>query len=135
MTAHVTLVGNLTRAPELRYTTGGQPQTTIGIAVSRRYQRDGEWTEQTSYFNIIAWGTLAEHAAASLTKGARIIATGRLEQRSYDTKDGDKRTVIELNADEIGAGLRYATVDITKVDRSDSPAPARKPAQVDEEPF
>lgn len=135
MTATVTLIGNLTRDPELRYTTGGQAQTTIGIAVSRRYQKDGEWTEQTSYFNIVAWGPLAEHTAASLTKGARIIATGRLEQRNYDTKDGEKRTVVELVADDIGAALRFATVDINRVQSSDQPA-ARKPAPAsDEEPF
>lgn len=135
MTATVTLVGNLTRDPELRYTTGGQAQATIGIAVSRRYQKDGEWTEQTSYFNVVAWGPLAEHTAASLTKGARIIATGRLEQRNYDTKDGDKRTVVELVADDIGAALRWATVEITRVQSTDQPA--RKPAAApsDEEAF
>lgn len=136
MTATVTLIGNLTRDPELRFTPGGQAQTSIGIAVSRRYQKDGEWTEQTSYFNIVAWGPLAEHAAASLTKGARIIATGRLEQRNYDTKDGDKRTVVELVADDIGAALRWATVEVTRVQSTDQPT-TRKPAQpaTDEEPF
>lgn len=136
MTATVTLIGNLTRDPELRFTPGGQAQTTLGIAVSRRYQKDGEWTEQTSYFNIVAWGPLAEHTAASLTKGARIIATGRLEQRNYDTKDGDKRTVVELVADDIGAALRFATVEVTRVQSTDQPT-TRKPAQpaTDEEPF
>lgn len=137
MTAQTTLIGNLTRDPELRYTTGGQAQITIGIAVSRRYQKDGEWTEQTSYFNVVAWGPLAEHAATSLTKGARIIATGRLEQRNYDTKDGEKRTVVELVADDIGAALRFATVEVTRVQSTDQPT-TRKPVFIpapDEEPF
>ena len=78
----VTLVGNLTRDPELRYTTGGRGVASFGIAVNRRYQVNGEWQEQTSFFNVVAWGTLGENAAASLTKGTRVIVTGRLEQRS-----------------------------------------------------
>ena len=66
-------------------------QASFGVAVSRRYQVNNEWQEQTSFFNVVAWGTLGENAAASLTKGTRIIVTGRLEQRSYETKEGEKR--------------------------------------------
>ena len=75
----ITLVGNLTRDPELRFTTGGRGVASFGIAVGRRYQVNGEWQEQTSYFNITAWGQLGENAAATLAKGARVIVTGRLE--------------------------------------------------------
>ena len=92
----ITLVGNLTRDPELRFTTGGRGVASFGIAVGRRYQVNGEWQEQTSYFNITAWGQLGENAAATLAKGSRVIVTGRLEQREYTTRDGDKRSATKI---------------------------------------
>ena len=151
----VTLVGNLTRDPELRFTQGGRAVATLGIAVSRRYQVNNEWQEQTSFFNIVCWGTLGENAAASLTKGTRILVTGRLEQRSYETADGDKRSVVEVVADEIGPSLRWAQATIERNDRrsaedggggggggarSGAPAGGARPAPNDpgygdEEPF
>ena len=114
----VTLVGNLTRDPELRFTAGGRAVATIGIAVSRRYQVNNEWQEQTSFFNIVCWGSLGENAAASLAKGTRIMVTGRLEQRSYETQDGDKRSIVEVVADEIGPSLRWATAQVERTARS-----------------
>jgi len=116
----VTLVGNLTRDPELRFTTGGRGQAQFGLAVSRRYQVNNEWQEQTSFFNIVAWGSLGENAAASLHKGNRIIVTGRLEQRSYETKEGEKRSVVEVIADEIGPSLRWAQAQIERVARDNT---------------
>lgn len=113
----VTLVGNLTRDPELRFTQGGRPLASFGLAVNRRYQTNGEWQEQTSFFNVVAWGQLGENAAASLGKGARTMVTGRLEQRSYETQDGDKRSVVEVVADEIGPSLRWATAQVERTDR------------------
>ena len=113
----VTLVGNLTRDPELRFTTGGRGVASFGLAVSRRYQQNGEWQEQTSYFNIVAWGQMGENAAATLTKGMRVLVTGRLEQREYTTREGDKRTAIEINADEIGPSLRWATAQVERTPR------------------
>ena len=113
----VTLVGNLTRDPELRFTTGGRGTANFGIAVSRRYQVNNEWQEQTSFFNIVAWGTLAENAAATLNKGHRVIVTGRLEQRSYDDKEGQKKSIVEIIADEIGPSLRWARAEIEKIAR------------------
>ena len=110
----VTVVGNLTRDPELRFTSGGRGQASFGLAVSRRYQVNNEWQEQTSFFNVVAWGSLGENAAASLTKGTRIIVTGRLEQRSYETKEGEKRSVVEIIADEIGPSLRWARAEIER---------------------
>ncbi|MFM7410970.1 MAG: single-stranded DNA-binding protein [Actinomycetota bacterium] len=110
----ITLVGNLTRDPELRFTTGGRGVASFGIAVGRRYQVNGEWQEQTSYFNITAWGQLGENAAATLAKGSRVIVTGRLEQREYTTRDGDKRTAIEVVADELGPSLRWATAQVER---------------------
>ncbi|MGA1183706.1 MAG: single-stranded DNA-binding protein, partial [Ilumatobacteraceae bacterium] len=110
----ITLVGNLTRDPELRFTANGRAVASFGIAVGRRYQVNGEWQEQTSYFNITAWGQLGENAAASLSKGARIVVTGRLEQREYTTREGDKRTAIDVIADELGPSLRWATAQVER---------------------
>ena len=115
----VTLVGNLTRDPELRFTTGGRGVASFGIAVSRRYQVNGEWQEQTSYFNIVAWGQLGENAASSLTKGMRVVVSGRLEQREYQNREGEKRTAIEINADEIGPSLRWATASVERTPRNE----------------
>ena len=114
----VTLVGNLTRDPELRYTTGGRGVASFGLAVNRRYQVNGEWQEQTSFFNVVAWGQLGENAAATLTKGSRTIVIGRLEQRSWETQDGEKRSVVEVVADELGPSLRWAQAQIERNERS-----------------
>ena len=114
----VTLVGNVTRDLELRYTANGRGVASFGLAVSRRYQVNGEWQEQTSFFNVVAWGTTGENAAASLGKGSRVIVTGRLEQREYTTREGEKRTAIEVVADEIGPSLRWATAQVERTTRT-----------------
>jgi single-strand DNA-binding protein len=142
----VTLVGNVTKDPELRYTTGGRGVASFGLAVNRRYQVNGEWQEQVSFFNIVAWGDLGENAAASINKGNRVIVTGRLEQRSYETKEGEKRNVTEVIADELGPSLRWAQVQIERISRDDAAARtgggatggggrAPDPVYGDEEPF
>ncbi len=113
----VTITGSLTRDPELRFTTGGKGIASFGVAVNRRYQVNNEWQEQTSFFNVSAWGTLGENAAASLTKGTRVIVTGRLEQRQYETKEGEKRSVVEIIADEIGPSLRWARAEVERIAR------------------
>ena len=125
----VTLVGNVTRDPELRYTSGGRGVASFGLAVNRRYQVNGEWQEQTSFFNVVAWGTLGENAAACVTKGTRIVVFGRLEQRSWETQEGEKRTVVEVIADELGPSLRWAQAQVEKTSRTTAeggatPAPA-----------
>src|SRR3954453_7531192 len=114
----ITVVGNITRDPELRFTTGGRAVASFGIAVNRRYQVNNEWQEQTSFFDVVAWAQLGENAAASLAKGARVIVNGRLEQRSWETQDGEKRSKVEIIADEIGPSLRWATAQIERTDRS-----------------
>jgi single-strand DNA-binding protein len=114
----VTLVGNITRDLELRYTANGRGVASFGLAVSRRYQVNGEWQEKVSFFNVVAWDTLGENAAASLHKGNRIIVNGRLEQREYQTREGEKRTAIEVVADEIGPSLRWATAQVERTTRS-----------------
>jgi single-strand DNA-binding protein len=141
----VTLVGNLTRDPELRYTPSGAGVASFGLAVNRRYQVNGEWQEQVSFFNIVAWSELGENAAASLSKGMRAIVTGRLEQRSYETKDGEKRSVTEIRADELGPSLRWAQAQVERISRDDATSggggggggqrSAPDPVYGDEEPF
>ncbi len=116
---NVTIVGNITRDPELRFTASGQATATFGLAVSRRWQnrQTNEWEEATSFFNVVCWRELAENCAESLHKGARVMVTGRLEQRSWETPDGDKRSVIEVVADEVGPSLRWATAQVTRNER------------------
>ena len=118
-TTTTTVVGNLTRDPEIRYTRDGQATTALSLAVNRRWQNreTKEWEESTSFLDVICWRDLAENVALSLTKGARILVTGRLEQRSWETDEGDRRSKVEIVADEIGASLRFATADIHKVQR------------------
>jgi len=115
----VTLVGNITRDPELRYTPTGAATCQFGLAVNRRWQnrQTSEWEEATSFFNVVAWREMAENAGESLTKGARVIVTGRLEQRSWETPDGEKRSVVEVVADEIGPSLRWATAQVVRNER------------------
>ena len=116
----VTVVGNITRDPELRFTAGGKGIASFGLAVNRRYQQNGEWQEKVSFFNVTAWDQLGENAAASLTKGTRIIVTGRLEQREYETNNGEKRNVVEIVADELGPSLRWARASVERTQRSTS---------------
>jgi single-strand DNA-binding protein len=115
----ITVIGNVTRDPELRYTPSNQSVTTFGLAVNRRWQnrQSQEWEESTSFFDVVCWGTLAENSADSLHKGTRVIVTGRLEQRSWETQDGEKRSKIEVVADEVGPSLRWATAKAEKSDR------------------
>lgn len=115
----VTLVGNITRDPELRFTNSGQALATFGLAVNRRWQnrQSGDWEEATSFFNVTCWREMAENVSNSLQKGARVVVNGRLEQRSYETQDGDKRSVVEVVADEVGPSLRWATAEVTKNER------------------
>ena len=100
----VDIVGNITRDPELRFTPGGMAVAQFGLAVNRRRQdrNTNEWKEETSFFDVVTYGTLAENVAESLTKGTRVIVTGRLKQRSYETKEGEKRSVVELDVDDVG---------------------------------
>lgn len=119
MSNSVTLVGNITREPELRYTPTGQATATFGLAVNRRWQnkQTQAWEEATSFIDVVTWRELAENAAASLPKGSRVIVTGRMEQRSWETQDGDKRSKIEIVADEVGPSLRWATAQVERVQR------------------
>jgi single-strand DNA-binding protein len=140
----VTIVGNLARDPELRFTPSGQANANFGVAVNRRWQnkQTNEWEEAVSFFNVVAWGTLADNVASSLAKGDRVVVTGRLEQRSWESQEGEKRSVVEVVADEVAPSLRWASVSIEKNERRDggshSPPPSAPPAgqgALDEELF
>ena len=147
-TNSITLIGNLTRDPELRYTTGGRAVASFGLAVNRRYQSNGEWQEQVSYFTVVCGGDLGENVGATRTKGNRCIVTGRMEMREYETNAGEKRTVFEVIADEVGPSLRWATAQIERTERTGgdfggggggggaaAPRPASDSPYGDEEPF
>lgn len=113
----ITVVGNLTADPELRYTQGGDAVANFTIASTpRTFDRNSnEWVDGEALFlRANVWKEFAEHVAGSLTKGSRVIASGRLKQRSYETKEGEKRTSFELEIDEIGPSLRYATASVTR---------------------
>ncbi len=113
----VTVVGNLTADPELRYTQNGLPVANFTIASTpRNFDRQAnEWKDGDALFlRASAWREFAEHIAGSLTKGMRVVAQGRLRQRSYQDREGNQRTSIELEVDEIGPSLRYATAQVTR---------------------
>ena len=152
----VTITGNATREPELRFTPSGQPVASFGVAVNRRWQnrQTQEWEEATSFIDVTCWAQLAENAAESVGRGTRVTVTGRLDQRSWETDNGDKRSKVEVVADDVAISLRWATAAVQKNERNDgggggrsfggnaAPAPAggqqqpQAPAyQPDEEPF
>lgn len=123
----ITVVGNLTADPELRYTQNGLPVANLTIASTpRSFDRESnEWKDGDALFmRCSVWREFAEHVAGSLTKGMRVIAQGRLRQRSYQDRDGNNRTAIELEIDEIGPSLRYATAQVTRAASSNGQKPA-----------
>lgn len=100
--ADITVTGNLTVDPELKFGANGNARLGFSIASNKRYQVNGEWKEETSFFNVTAWRTLAESAASVLEKGMPIIVKGRLEQRSWEDSEGNKKSTVEIVADTIG---------------------------------
>jgi single-strand DNA-binding protein len=150
MSNNVTLIGNLVDDPELRFTPSGVAMAKLRFAVNRRWRgNDGEWQEQTSFFNGTVWREQAETVAESLQKGTRIIVSGRLEQRTWETPEGENRSVVEVQIDEVGPSLRWATASVNKTQKSGggdfggnsggggvAPAPvAREDYGPDEAPF
>ena len=118
----ITVVGNLTADPELRFTQSGAAVASFTVASTPRTfdKASGEWKDGEALFlRCNVWRQVAENVAESLTRGSRVLVTGRLRQRSFETKEGEKRTVIELEVDEIGPSLRYATAKVNKVSRGD----------------
>jgi single-strand DNA-binding protein len=118
----ITVIGNLTSDPELRFTPSGAAVASFTIASTPRTldRQTQEWKDGEALFlRCSCWRQMAEHVAGSLTRGSRVMAQGRLKQRSFETKEGDKRTVVELEVDEIGPSLRYATATVSRAARSD----------------
>ncbi|MFB9544843.1 single-stranded DNA-binding protein [Micromonospora sagamiensis] len=117
----ITVIGNLTDDPELRFTPSGAAVAKFRVASTPRFldKASGEWKDgEPLFLSCTVWRQVAEHVAESLQRGARVIVSGRLRQRSYETREGEKRTVIELEVDEIGPSLRYATAKVQKMSRS-----------------
>lgn len=118
---NITLIGNLTEDPVLRFTPSGAAVANFRVASTPRYldRQSGEWKDGEALFlNCNVWRQAAEHVAESLQRGMRVIVSGRLRQRTYETREGEKRTVFELEVDEIGPSLRYATAKVQKMSRS-----------------
>jgi single-strand DNA-binding protein len=117
----ITVIGNLTDDPELRFTPSGAAVAKFRVASTPRFmdKTTNEWKDgEPLFLSCTVWRQAAEHVAESLQRGARVIVSGRLKQRSYETREGEKRTVIELEVDEIGPSLRYATAKVQKMSRS-----------------
>ena len=147
----ITVVGNLTADPELRYTQSGIPVANFTIASTpRTFDRaSGEWKDGEALFlRASVWRDFAEHVAGSMTKGMRVIAQGNLRQRNYETREGERRTSIELDVQEIGPSLRYATAQVTRTASSGNfggrggnsapgqvPGPSQPAQQASEEPW
>lgn len=128
----ITVIGNLTSDPELRYTQNGKAVANLTIASTPRTfdRQKNEWIDGEALFlRSSVWNEFAEHVAGSLTKGTRVIAQGRLKQRSYETKEGEKRTSYELDIDEIGPSLRYATASVTRAQDNRNQGQNRQQAQ------
>lgn len=118
---NITVVGNLVADPELRFTTSGAAVANFRVAsTTRTFNRQtGEWEEGDSMFlTCIAWRQMAENVGESLQKGMRVMVSGRLRQRSYDTREGERRTVFEVEVDEVGPSLRYATASVSRNPRN-----------------
>jgi single stranded DNA-binding protein (ssb) len=126
----ITIVGNLVEDPELRFTPAGQPVARFRVASTPRYQdrQTGEWKDGEALFlTCILWRQAAENLVESLTRGMRVIVHGRLKQRSYETKEGERRTIYEVEVDEVGPSLRFVTVKVNKAGRTGN-TPASAPA-------
>ena len=136
----ITVSGNVTRDPALKFLGSGQASVQLGVAVNRRWfdKKTDSWEEKTSFFDVVSYGSLAENVATSLGRGDRVVVTGRLEQRSYETDAGEKRQAFEINADEIAPSLKWATASVTRTPRAESQGyskPAPTTYAFDEEPF
>jgi single-strand DNA-binding protein len=119
---HVTITGNLTDDPEVTFTQGGAAVCNFRVAVTPRVKQGDRWTDgETSYFRITAWRDLAAHIGDSLTKGDRVIVQGQLRTRSWETPEGERRSVVEVKAEEAGPSLKWATATPQRTSKANSP--------------
>jgi single-strand DNA-binding protein len=144
----VTLVGNITDDPELRFTPSGAAVANFTVAVNRRFKNnEGQWEDKLDgFFRCNCWRDMAENVAESFTKGTRVVVVGRLQQRSWDDQEGNRRSAFEVQVDEVGPSLRWASASIQKSQRSSGtsggdwapapePAPAPSPVPADQGGF
>jgi len=132
MDTFVTVVGNLTGDPELRFTPNGVAVANVRLAVTPRVREGEQWKDgETSFFRVNVWRQQAENVAETLTKGTRVIVTGKLRNRSWQTDGGEQRTVTEIEADELGPSLKWATA---KVERANRASAGDKGGQFNDEP-
>lgn len=117
---HVTLIGNTTRDAEIRYTPSGSPVAEFGLAVNRRWQnrQTQEWEEETSFYDVTSWQQLAENVGDSIPKGTRVVVIGRLQQDTWETDNGEKRSKVRVVADEVAPSLRWATASVTRNEKN-----------------
>ncbi len=134
MTANsITIAGNLTRDPEVRFTPSGKATARLSVAVNENWNGpDGQRKESVSYFDVVVWGMPAEHAAQSLSKGQEVLVTGRLAQRGWETPENEKRSKVEITATRVAAGLTFGTTIFTKANGASN---ASGPDDYAEEPF
>ena len=112
---HIVVIGNLADDPELRFTNNGTPVSNFRVTVTPRVQEGSTWRDgDTSFFRVSAWRDQASHLAESLRKGDRIMVVGRLQQRSWETPDGERRSLAEIEADDVGASLKWTTVSVER---------------------
>ena len=118
----VTLIGNVTRDPELKVMSNGGEVVNIGLAVNRRWmnRQTNDWEEATSFFDVVCYRELGQNVAATVKRGMRVIVSGRMEQRSWETQEGEKRSKVEVIADEVGPSLRWATAEVVRNERDGS---------------
>lgn len=138
MSTTVTVIGNVTRDPELRFTPSGAAVATFGVAVNsrRRNPQTQEWEDaEPSFFDVVCWRDLADNVSESLQKGTRVIVSGRLQQRSWEDGDGNKRSKVEVVAEEVGPSLRWATAQVQKADRRTPDSGGSRSSGHDDAPF
>lgn len=136
MSAQVTLVGNLVDDPELRFTPSGVAMARLRFAVNRRWRdASGEWQEDVSFFSGTVWREQAEHVAESLRKGSRVIVVGRLSQRRWETENGEHRSSVEIQIDEVGPSLRWATATVNRITAAAASNGSSQDYPPDEAPF
>ena len=139
--ADITVSGNLTVDPDLKFSSNGNARLSFSVASNKRFQVNGEWQEETSFFNVVAWRGIAEQAAAVLEKGMPVIIKGRLEQRSWETSEGEKRSTVEIVADAIAVNTFGIESLVRRRGGSNSgggasrPAPQQKATVPDRDPF
>lgn len=119
-----TLIGNITEDPELRFTPSGKPVANFTVAVNSRINEGGEWKDRLEgFFRCNAWGDMAENVAESLNKGARVVVAGKVQQRTWEDNDGNKRSSFEIAVTDVGPSLKWATATVTKANRKPAPNP------------